>query len=127
MPDLSPAFHVEVGVDVHRDIDMRMAKLFLYDLQIKFLTVLHAGGQIMPQHMEGRPDAEAFSDLGIIRREIRGTDILPVLIRKYQVRMLPVPRLQPRNSLQMAIVSQLLAKRLGDIDAAAALLSLGIG
>ena len=48
MPDLSPAFLVEVGVDVHRDIDMRMAQLLLYVLQVKFLAVLHAGGQIMP-------------------------------------------------------------------------------
>ena len=77
--------------------------------------------------MEGRLYPEPLAHPRIVRREIRGTDVLPVPIREYQVGMLPVPRLQPCNSLQMTIIPQLLAKRLGDLDAATALLSLGIG
>ena len=64
--------HVRVGV--HRDADGRMAELRLDVLQVETGRLLHPARQIMPEHVEGRADAEPLADAGIVRREAGGMD-----------------------------------------------------
>ena len=59
--------HVRVGV--HRDADGRVPELRLDVLQIETGRLFHPACQIMPEHVEGRADAEPLANAGIVRRE----------------------------------------------------------
>ena len=67
-------FFVDVGVDVHGDVDGAVAKLALDVFEVEAGGVFHAAGHVVAEHVEGRAYAQLPADAQEVVAEVVGAD-----------------------------------------------------